>query len=199
MENKTAIVTGSGRGIGKATAIKLAELNVNVVLTSRTESELNEVFTLINSNNKGNAEYLSGDISNIDFIDKLFQFTRSKFETIDYLINNAAILKINQFEKMSIEDWDMSMNVNLRSQFLTCQKAFEYMKNNNPAGGVIVNVASLSGVYGKMKFKGFSAYNVSKYGVIGLTEILGLEGKQCKIRVNCVSPGAVDTIMLREG
>jgi NAD(P)-dependent dehydrogenase (short-subunit alcohol dehydrogenase family) len=97
---------------------------------------------------------------------------------------------------MDVETWDRVIAVNLRGTFLCCREAFRIMSEQK--GGVIVNISSLSGVKGVEKFPGLSAYNVSKSGVAGLTEILAVEGKPYNIRVCAVSPGAVDTEMLRQ-
>ena len=91
--------------------------------------------------------------------------------------------------------WDETLGVNLTGSFLCCRAAFTAMRP--PAEGRIVNIASLSGVYATEKFPGLAAYNVSKYGVIGLTEAIAVEGKAHGISAICVSPGAVDTEMLR--
>jgi NAD(P)-dependent dehydrogenase (short-subunit alcohol dehydrogenase family) len=97
---------------------------------------------------------------------------------------------------MDTATWDRVLAVNLRGTFLCCQRAFREMANQG--GGVILNLSSLSGVKGVEKFPGLSAYNVSKAGVASLTEILAVEGKPLNIRVAAVSPGAVDTEMLRQ-
>jgi NAD(P)-dependent dehydrogenase (short-subunit alcohol dehydrogenase family) len=97
---------------------------------------------------------------------------------------------------MDTATWDQVINVNLRGTFLCCREAFRLMSAQKQ--GVIINISSLSGVKGVEKFPGLSAYNVSKSGVAGLTEILAVEGKPYNIRVCAISPGAVDTEMLRE-
>jgi NAD(P)-dependent dehydrogenase (short-subunit alcohol dehydrogenase family) len=103
---------------------------------------------------------------------------------------------LRPFVDMDAETWDRVIAVNLRGTFLCCREAFRIMSEQK--GGVIVNISSLSGVKGVEKFPGLSAYNVSKSGVAGLTEILAVEGKPYNIRVCAVSPGAVDTEMLRQ-
>jgi NAD(P)-dependent dehydrogenase (short-subunit alcohol dehydrogenase family) len=97
---------------------------------------------------------------------------------------------------MDVATWDSVIGVNLRGTFLCCRAAFQIMAKQQQ--GIIINMSSLSGVKGVEKFPGLSAYNVSKAGVAGLTEILAVEGKPYNIRVSAVSPGAVDTTMLRQ-
>jgi len=97
---------------------------------------------------------------------------------------------------MDVATWDSVIGVNLRGIFLCCREAFQIMAKQQQ--GIIINMSSLSGVKGVEKFPGLSAYNVSKAGVAGLTEILAVEGKPYNIRVCAVSPGAVDTVMLRQ-
>ena len=99
------------------------------------------------------------------------------------------------FAETTSEIWDETLGVNLTGSFLCCRAAFTAMRA--AGGGRIVNIASLSGVYATEKFPGLTAYNVSKYGVIGLTEAIAVEGKEHGISAICVSPGAVDTEMLR--
>jgi NAD(P)-dependent dehydrogenase (short-subunit alcohol dehydrogenase family) len=111
------------------------------------------------------------------------------------LVCAAAVLTAAPFDETSSEVWDQTLRVNLTGSFLCCRAAFAAMR---PAGeGRIVNIASLSGVYATEKFPGLAAYNVSKYGVIGLTEAIAVEGKPFGISAICLSPGAVDTEMLR--
>ena len=114
---------------------------------------------------------------------------------VDILVNSAGAIAQARFEDLDAATWDHVLGVNLRGVFLCSREAFRAMIPRG--GGVIVNLSSLSGVKGVEKFPGLSAYNVSKYGVAGLTEILAVEGKPHHIRVVAVSPGAVDTEMLR--
>jgi len=99
-------------------------------------------------------------------------------------------------EETSVETWEKTLATNLTGMFLCCRAAFHSMQR--AGGGRIVNLASLSGVYGTEKFPGLAAYNVSKYGVIGLTEAIAVEGREHGISAVCISPGAVDTDLLRQ-
>ena len=105
-------------------------------------------------------------------------------------------MKSAPFAEITPEVWAETLDVNLTGSFLCCREAFIAMRRSGE--GRIVNFASLSGVYGTEKFPGLAAYNVSKYGVIGLTEAIAAEGKEHGISAVCISPGAVDTAMLRQ-
>jgi NAD(P)-dependent dehydrogenase (short-subunit alcohol dehydrogenase family) len=112
------------------------------------------------------------------------------------LVCAAAVLRSSPFEQTTTEMWQHTLDVNLTGSFLCCRAAFTAMRGAGE--GRIVNIASLSGVYATEKFPGLAAYNVSKYGVIGLTEAIAVEGKPLGISAICLSPGAVDTTMLRQ-
>jgi NAD(P)-dependent dehydrogenase (short-subunit alcohol dehydrogenase family) len=111
------------------------------------------------------------------------------------LVCAAGMLSPAPFVETSATLWERTLAVNLTGAFLCCRAAFEAMRASG--GGRIINIASLSGVYATEKFPGLAAYNVSKYGVVGLTEAIAVEGKGLGISAICLSPGAVDTEMLR--
>jgi NAD(P)-dependent dehydrogenase (short-subunit alcohol dehydrogenase family) len=108
----------------------------------------------------------------------------------------AGVLTRAPFVETSCATWEQTLGVNLTGTFLCCRAAFATMRHARE--GRILNIASLSGLYATEKFPGLAAYNVSKYGVVGLTEAIAVEGKQFGISAICISPGAVDTAMLRE-
>lgn len=118
----------------------------------------------------------------------------ARIETLDALIHCAAVLVKKPLGEMTAEDWDAQLDSSLRGAFLCSREAFRLMRDR---GGAIVMVSSLSGVAGAEKFPGMSAYVAAKSGLAGLTEALAVEGRPFGIRVNAVSPGAVDTAMLR--
>ncbi len=195
IEDQTIIITGAGRGIGRATARLFAKQGAQVVLFSRTSSQLEEVVADIKDEGRS-ALAVVGDVSSEDDVRRLFQQTMQHYERVDGLVNCAGIVAVRPFVEMDVATWDKVMGVNLRGTFLCCREAFRIMAKQQH--GVIVNISSLSGVRGVEKFPGLSAYNVSKSGVAGLTEILAVEGKPYNIRVCAVSPGAVNTEMLRQ-
>ncbi len=193
LAGKVAIVTGGGRGIGRATALLFAAEGARVAICARTAGELEGV-----ARDAPAILALAGDASDAAFVDDLFAHTLAAFGRVDILVNNAAILLRRPFLDLDPAEWDAVMGVNLRGPYLCCRAAFRAMTGAAPRGGSIVNVASLSGVHGPEKFAGLSAYNASKAGLIALGDSLAVEGRASGIRVNTVSPGAVDTAMLRQ-
>lgn len=195
LDNTIAIITGAGRGVGRATARLFAYAGAQVVLFSRTCSQIKEAATEIVTNG-GRALAISGDVAREDDVVSLFKQVSETYGRVDILVNCAGIVAVRPFAEMDTTTWDQVINTNLRGTFLCCREAFRIMTAQKK--GVILNLSSLSGVKGVEKFPGLSAYNVSKAGVAGLTEILAVEGKPHNIRVCAVSPGAVDTDMLRQ-
>jgi NAD(P)-dependent dehydrogenase (short-subunit alcohol dehydrogenase family) len=193
LTGKVAIVTGAGRGIGRATAIQMANAGALVTICARTESEIESAV----------AEHVSisglvGDVSDADFVQRLVDTTVQEHGRVDILVNNAAMLGRAPIAELESHLWDRVMAVNLRAAYILSRAVFLQMSRQQPSGGSIVNLGSLSGVRGPEKFPGLAAYNVSKAGIIALSDILAVEGKPFAIRVNAVSPGAVETAMLRE-
>ena len=195
MNNKVAIITGAGRGVGRATAQLFASAGASVVLFSRTASQVEEVAAEIMLAG-GRALPIAGDVSREDDVLSLFRLVQETYGRLDILVNCAGVVAKRPFIDMDTATWDQVININLRGTFLCCREAFRLMVSQNQ--GVIVNISSLSGIKGVEKFPGMSAYNVSKSGVASLTEILAVEGKPYNIRVCAVSPGAIDTEMLRQ-
>jgi NAD(P)-dependent dehydrogenase (short-subunit alcohol dehydrogenase family) len=193
VSGKVAIVTGGGRGIGRATAELLAEAGAFVTICSRSADELSAVAA-----GSPRITALAGDISDEAFVEHLVGQAVAAGGRLDILVNNAAILGRAPFLELEPTLWDEVLAVNLRGAYLCSRAAFRQMAAQQPAGGSIVNIASLSGVRGPEKFPGLAAYNVSKAGLLALSDILAVEGKPHDIRVNAVSPGAVDTEMLRQ-
>lgn len=194
-QQRVAVITGSGRGIGRATALLFAANGYRVVACSRTERDVQATAQAAAAQG-GEVLAVRCDVSSEQDVDRLFDLTLSRFGRVDVLINAAAILVKQPFAEMTMEAWDRVMATNLRGAVLCCRRAFAAMMQQG--GGVILNISSLSGFPNVEKFPGLSAYNVSKYAVAGLSEILAVEGRPHHIRVLAVSPGAVDTEMLRQ-
>ncbi len=194
LAGRVAVVTGASRGIGAATAEAVAAAGAHVVLASRDGEALGDVARRIGQAG-GEATAAPADVSRASDVERLFA-TAERAGGLDALVCAAGVLTAAPFAETTLETWEQTLGVNLTGSFLCCRAAFTAMR---PAGGGrIVNIASLSGVYATEKFPGLAAYNVSKYGVIGLTEAIAVEGREHGISAICVSPGAVDTQMLRQ-
>jgi NAD(P)-dependent dehydrogenase (short-subunit alcohol dehydrogenase family) len=166
---------------------------VHVVLAARDRGALDAVAERINQAG-GQARAVPSDVGRREDVEQLFAAVE-RIGPPAALVCAAAVLTPAPFEETTPDIWERTLAVNLTGAFLCCRAAFTAMRA--AGGGRIVNIASLSGVYATEKFSGLSAYNVSKYGVIGLTEAIAVEGREHGISAICVSPGAVDTEMLR--
>jgi NAD(P)-dependent dehydrogenase (short-subunit alcohol dehydrogenase family) len=195
IHQKVTIVTGAGSGIGRAAALRFARAGARVVLFGRTPQKLEGTAAAIREAG-GETLWIAGDAGREEDVQTLFERVLASYERVDILLNCAGVVAVKPFVEMDAATWDEVLRVNLRGTFLCCQQAFRAM--GKQGGGVILNISSLSGVKGVEKFPGLSAYNVSKAGVASLSEILAVEGKALNIRVATVSPGAVDTEMLRQ-
>jgi NAD(P)-dependent dehydrogenase (short-subunit alcohol dehydrogenase family) len=194
LAGRVAVVTGASRGIGAATAEAVAAAGAHVVLAARDRDALDEVAGRVRQAG-GAATPVPTDVSQAGDVERLFTTAR-RVGAPTALVCAAAVLTSALFAETTVEMWEQTLAVNLTGSFLCCRAAFTAMR---AAGeGRVVNIASLSGVYATEKFPGLAAYNVSKYGVIGLTEAIAVEGREHGISAICVSPGAVDTQMLRQ-
>ena len=195
-EKTTAIITGSGRGIGKETAILLARKGVNVVVCSRTDSEVNSAVEEIEKlTSKSNVLGVKCDVSISSQINSLIRSTIEKFgsKTIDILVNNAGVAFNKKLIDTSEEEWDQTINTNLNGAFLFAKAILPYMIAKR--SGVIININSGAG---KLGFSNLSSYCASKFGLLGLAESLALEVEGCNIRVLTIFLGQVDTKMWKE-
>jgi NAD(P)-dependent dehydrogenase (short-subunit alcohol dehydrogenase family) len=193
LSGRVAVVTGASRGIGAATAEAIAAAGAHVVLAARDREALDGVLGRIRDAG-GEGTAVVTDVSSATDVERLFDAVKAVGPPAA-LVCAAAVLTSARFTETTEEIWEETLGVNLTGAFLCCRAAFAAMQE--AGGGRIVNIASLSGVYATEKFPGLAAYNVSKFGVIGLTEAIAVEGKEVGISAICVSPGAVDTEMLR--
>ena len=195
LTGKTALITGAGRGIGRATAILFAEHDANLILIARTAGELEETERLCLKDST-NIFTRTIDLAKESQIDNLMNKLPDDFTPIDILVNNASWFDSGPMSEYDINDLKMMLQVNVLAPFYLSQKVIAMM--NKETRGCIVNVSSFSGCFGVKKFPGFGAYNISKYALWGLTEILALEGREKNIRVNQIAPSGVDTQMFRQ-
>jgi NAD(P)-dependent dehydrogenase (short-subunit alcohol dehydrogenase family) len=189
---RTAIVTGASSGIGRRTAELLAERGARVAIFSRSAEKLQAVARPFGAAMIA----VAGDIADLADVERLFSMTESRFGRCDVLVNNAGIIDPAPLVDTTHDQWQRMFAVNVDGIFLTCRRALPAMLERG--SGAIVNVASISGVPGPEKFPGWVSYCASKGAVISLTEALAAEVKSRGVRVNCVSPGAVDTAMWAE-
>lgn len=191
MQNlKTALVTGSGRGIGKETAILLAKKGLNVVVCSRTQEEIDTVVKEIKTIGNGQAIGRKCDVSMSNQVNELVNQVLNNFGRIDILINNAGISYVKKLINTTEDEWNQTIDTNLKGAFLFCKEVVPHMINKKT--GVIVNVSSGAG---KVGFEDISAYCASKFGMIGLAESLAWEVANYDIRVMTICPGEVATKM----
>lgn len=195
LTNRTVLITGAGRGIGRATALLFAAEGAGLVLVSRTERELSETAQQCE---KRGAEVLWRplDISDLGEVDRLFEEIAKRSSGVDILVNNAARFDKGLIAEYPVEKLRAMLETNLIAPLYLSQKVLPLMDKRK--GGVIVSISSLSGYAEAEKFPTFGAYNISKYGLWGLTEILALESKQRNVRVNQLTLSGVDTDMFRK-
>ncbi|MBI4284902.1 MAG: SDR family oxidoreductase [Chloroflexi bacterium] len=194
LENKVAIITGGGSGIGRACSCLFAREGAKVVVAQRTKATAEETVATIRSNG-GDALFIPCDVTLTSDVEKLVKQTVSAFGRIDILFNNAGTgQKLTPIEDMDEALWDRVYTVNVKSIFLMCKSAVPEMKKTGQ--GVIINTASGMGVRPLRKHQ--SAYASSKGAVIALTKALAIELAPHHIRVNCVYPTMVDTPLARQ-
>lgn len=186
---KVVVVTGASSGIGRAAAELFAQNGARVAIFARSESKLVDIARAFDET----VIPVAGDAASERDIDRLFAATESRLGACQVLVNCAGMIDPERLVRTTPERWDRMFAVNIRSMFLSCRRALPSMLERG--AGAIVNIASISGVLGPEKFPGFVSYNASKAAVIGFTEALAVEVKEHGIRVNCVSPGSVDTAM----
>ena len=187
LTGKNALVTGAGRGIGRGIALAFAHEGADLLISSRTRSELESVAAEVKERGV-RVIVQEGDIGNESDVQAIFDCYQSEFDCLDLLVNNAGAFNGGPLDELSLEDWDHVINTNLRGPFMCTQRAMQMMK---PRGsGRIINIASISAK--RVRFNS-APYSTSKHGLWGLTQVTALEGREHGITCCCLNPGNILT------
>ncbi|MGQ4664796.1 3-ketoacyl-ACP reductase [Metabacillus halosaccharovorans] len=187
LKGKVALVTGAGKGIGRATAIALAHEGVNVGLLARTEQDLVEVAKEIEALGVKTA-YATADVSSMEEVNAAVEKLKTSLGPVDILINNAGIGKFGKFLELEPEEWKKIIDINLIGVYYVTRAVLPQLIDKN--GGDIINISSTAGQKGAPVT---SAYSASKFGLLGLTESLAFEVRKHNIRVTALTPSTVAT------
>ena len=190
-ENKVAIITGSTKGIGRSTAILMAQEGAKVVITGTTEAAGSEVVSIIKEAG-GDAFFQKTDVTSAEALDALVKAALDHYGKIDILINNAGIGgSLANMNQITDAEWDKVLATNLTAAFQIMKLVIPVMENNG--GGTIVNVASMASTAAG---RGGIAYTTAKHGFLGLTRQISLDHGHTGIRINAVLPGPINTQMI---
>jgi 3-oxoacyl-[acyl-carrier protein] reductase len=190
-EKPVALVTGAGRGIGRAIAIELAREGFSVVGVSRTASELNETLRLMNETRPtAKSVVQSGDVSKEEFVRQVFDMAEGLGD-LSVLVNNAGYVDPKGLIEITLENWNLTIGSNLTSTFLCCK---EFLKRRKEKGGKIINIASTAGLTPR---PGWAAYAAAKAAVVSLSQTLSEELRPYGIKVYCIAPGRTATVLRR--
>ncbi len=192
-DNKVALVTASGAGIGRAIAQRLASEGAAVVV-SDVNDEAGAATVALIAEAGGKAAYKRADVSSPEDVTALVEFAVETFGGLDMAVNNAGIGSMpKDLQELTLPEWDRTINVTLRGTFLSLQAEISHFRANG--GGGIVNIASIAGLRATPQL---TPYGAAKHGVVSLTRSAALENAQTGIRVNAVAPGAIETASLAE-
>jgi len=189
-ENQVAVVTGAGRGIGHAIAVRLAKEGARVASVSRTEANAQKTADEINAAHADGAKAYAVDVADHDAVQKAAAQILADFGRVDILVNNAGVTRDGLSMRMSLDDWDTVLNTNLKGAFTFTQALMRSMIKQR--SGRIINISSIAGLTGNA---GQANYSASKAGLIGLTKTLARELASRGITVNAVAPGLIETDM----
>jgi len=188
LAGRTAVVTGSSKGIGYSIAEALAQANANVVVSARNGAEVTEAARRLESLGSGRVLGIPCDVGKLEDVKRLVGETAEKLGGIDILVNNAGFGFFTPVDQIDPADWDRLIGTNLSGVFYCCHEAIPHLAKSEDAW--IINIASLAG---KNPLAGGTAYNASKFGLVGFSEALMLDVRQHGIRVNYIMPGSVNT------
>ena len=193
LADKVAVVTGGGKGIGKAIALAFAREGASVCVTGRTLERLEQTVREIHDTG-GRGIFVQGDISLESDVSRSINFTEEQFGTIHILVNNAAVnLPDIPVTEVTLEQWNQILSVNLTGSFLCCRRVLPIMYRNRT--GSVINISSIGGRQGA-KFRG--PYRASKAALLNLNETMAAEAHEFGVRVNAICPGSVETNMMHE-
>ena len=192
LKNKNALITGAGKGIGKAIALALAKEGVNVILVARTQEEIDSVAAKARSL-RVKALAITADVADINSVNAAIEKALAEFGTIDILINNAGIAAFGKFLELEPTDWERIIQVNLMGTYYVTRAVLPNMIERQT--GDIINISSTAGLSGNALT---SAYSASKFAVLGLTDSLMQEVRKHNIRVTALTPSTVATDMAKE-
>ncbi len=193
LTGKVAIITGARRGMGRTHALALAKAGAKIVVADISLEDCQKVVEEIISQG-GEAMAIKCDVSQKAEVEEMIKKTVEKFGKIDILVNNAGIAQFKPFLELTEEDWDKTIDINLKGYFLCAQAAAKEMAKQK--SGVIVNIASIAMGQVGVGFPALTHYCAAKGGIAGMTEAMALELAPYNIRVNAVAPGAIDTPMV---
>src|ERR1700719_4141313 len=189
-ENQVAVVTGAGRGIGHAIAVRLAKEGARVASVSRTEANAQKTAGEINAERADAAKAYAVDVADQAAVQKAAEQIFADFGRVDILVNNAGVTRDGLSMRMSMDDWDTVLNTNLKGAFVFTQAVMRPMIKQR--SGRIINISSVIGLIGNA---GQTNYAASKAGLIGLTKSLARELASRGITVNAIAPGYISTDM----
>lgn len=188
LKGRVAVVTGASKGIGYAVAEALAGAGANVVICARNEEEVRGAAERLNAGGGGKVRAVRCDMRSHDDVRALIEVAVREFGGVDVLVNNAGVGAFAPIDELSAERWSQIIETNLSGVFYACHEAVPHMKRKG--SGFIINIGSLAG---KNPMPGGTAYNASKFGLVGFTEALMLDVRHAGIRVSSVMPGSVAT------
>lgn len=193
LKNKTVIVTGAGKGMGRACAERLAKSGSDLILIDKDERSLVKCYEDIKMNKKCSVTYYNVDVSIEKEVERLFSQIIKSYENIDGLVNCAGIQTYGTVEETAVDDWDKVFNINVKSIFLMSKYAIPLMKNKKE-GASIVNISSVQAFSTQ---KSVAAYSATKGAINTLTKAMAVDHAVDKIRVNAICPGSINTPMLQ--